>query len=189
MYKRQDLVWRETIDSIDLEGRVIDAFFLPVDRRAAVGTAMPVEAARDQDLPASCGLRVEIPKGTAWGEVAAGYARLREEWSQRLRDRALAVDRHATVEIGPKGEPLAWIVRLDPVPVQPPPEFTAIAARRGVALAVRGLDSVTVEKLAVLSGSLPAGSAAGRAYVRFESKEGEPEAVLIVLPYSAAKGG
>ena len=182
------LVWRETIESIDLEGRLIDAFFLPVDRRVAVGTAMPVEEVRTQELPATCALRVEVPRGTPWPEVAAGYARLLDEWTQRLGDRGLGFDRLATVEVGAKGEPVAWIVRLDPVPERPPSEFTAIAARRGVALAVRGLASVTPEKVAQLSKSLPPGATAGVVYVRFDPGDGGSGTVLIALPYSASKG-
>ena len=50
LWRAGQLVGRETIESIDTEGRVIDAFFLPVDRRTgdrSAGTTMPVEEARD----------------------------------------------------------------------------------------------------------------------------------------------
>lgn len=191
------LAWRETIDSIDVEGKVIDAFFLPVDRRAVdrrpgSGTTMPVEEARDQELPASCGLRVEAPKGTDWNGIAIGYDRLREEWTARLEGRGLAVDRHATVEIDAKGDPVAWIVRLDPIPESPPPDFRSVPARRGIALAVSGFGSIRPEKLGVLARALPPGSTAGNAYVRFVpevSKDALPSKILIVLPYSPPRKG
>jgi hypothetical protein len=189
LWRANELLWRETIDSIDVEGRVIDAYFLPADRRPASGSAMPVEKARNQDLPASCGLRVEIPKGAAWTEVAQGYGRLREEWNVRLRDLGFDVDRHATVEIGPNGEAVAWVVRLDPIPDQPPSEFRKVGTRRGVVLAVRGLAGITAEKLGQLNAALPNGSKAGNAYVRFDSRDGDGATVLIVLPYSIGKGG
>ncbi len=189
LWRGKELVWRETIESIDVEGKVIDAFFLPSDRRAATGAAMPIETTRDQELPASCGLRVDVPKGATWKEVAEGYTRLREEWNERLKENGLAVDRHATIELGPKGEAVAWIVRLDHIPDVVPPGFTTVAQRRGIVLAVRDLASITPENVGRLSGSVPKGSVAGSAYARFDSKDGAAGTVLLVLPYALMKGG
>jgi hypothetical protein len=189
LWRGKELVWRETVESIDVEGKVIDAFFLPADRRRAAGSAMPIENARDQELPASCGLRVEIPKGSTWADVAAGYVRLREEWGAKLLDRGLAVDRHATVELGPDGGALAWIVRLDSVPETAPPGFKTVAPRRGVVLAVRDAASITAERIGRLNASLPKDSKAGSAYARFDSRDGGSGTALIVLPYTLEKGG
>lgn len=189
LWRTNELVWHESVESIDVEEKVIDAYFLPADRRTGAGSSMPIEATRDQDLPAACGLRVEVPKGSTWMEVAEGYTRLREEWNVRLRDRGVAVDRHATVELGSKGEPLAWIVRLDRIPDDLPAGFTTVAGRRGIVLAVREPGSIDAERIALLAGSVPKGSKAGIAYARFDTKEGAGGTVLLVLPYTPAKGG
>ena len=188
LWHENELVWRETIESIDIEGKVIDAFFLPADRRPATGSPMPIDAAREQLLPPYCGLRVEIPKGSTWTEAAEGYVRLREEWNGRLRDRGLAVDRHATVEVGANGEPLVWIVRLDRIPDEVPSGFTTVPPRRGVVCAVRDPSSITAERIRNLAGDLPKGSKAGSAYARFESKAADGPIVL-VLPYAPERGG
>ena len=195
LWRRGQLVWRETIESIDVEGRVIDAFFLPVDRRPgdrATGTPMPLEEARDQELPAACALRVAAPKGTDWDEIVLGYERLRRDWTARLSDREIGLDPLATVEIDAKGDPVAWIVRLDRIPDHPPPDFERTPARRGMALAVAGFASIRPEKLGVLARALPPGSAAGSAYVRFAPKgpnDESPAKILVVLPYAPVRKG
>ena len=150
---------------------------------------MPIDATRDQEIPSSCGLRVEIPKGSNWTEVAEGYVRLREEWNVRLRESGLAVDRHATVELGSQGEPLAWIVRLDRIQETVPPGFTTVPPRRGLVCAVRDASSITAEKIRSLTDDLPKGSKAGGLYARFEPKGGEGGMVVLVLPYTPGRGG
>jgi len=189
LWRSDELVWRETIESIDVEGKVIDAFFLPSDRRPATGSPMPIDAAREQALPGYCGLRVDIPRGSTWTETAEGYVRLREEWNARLRDRGLAVDRHATVELGANGEPLTWIVRLDRIPDDVPSGFTTVVPRRGVVCAVHDPASITADRIRILAGDLPKGSRAGTAYARFESKAADLGPIVLVLPYAPERGG
>ena len=189
MWSSGEIVWRESIDSIDTQGRFIDAFFLPAELRESSGSAVRIEETRSQELPASCSLRVIIPKGTPWSEVAAGYARLGAEWAERLHERGLRIDDRATVEVTREGDAAAWIVRLEPVPDQPPPEFVTTPAGKGMCLAVRGLGLVTPEKLATLVKSLPAGTRSRSPYLRFDPRDSKEGAVLIVLPYSPARGG
>ena len=153
---------------------------------------MPVEEARDQELPASCALRVEAPKGTDWDGIVLGYERLRQEWTTRLSERGIGIDPLATVEIDAKGAPIAWIVRLDRIPDRRPEGFESTPARRGVALAVAGFASLRPEKLDLLARALPPGSTAGSAYVRFAPKPSSDESqgkVLVVLPYVPQRRG
>ncbi|HEV8112772.1 MAG TPA: hypothetical protein VGR31_08345 [Planctomycetota bacterium] len=187
MWHAGELVWKETVDSVEVQGRFIDAFFLPPDRRDR-STAEPVETgARELDLPATCALRIELPKGTSWDDALAVRARARDEWTARLGEQKLELDPSATIEVAREGEPTAVVLRLLSVPEKPPAGFVVADARKARGIAVGGLREVTAARLADLRREVPADSQAANPYARFDASRGAGvDRVWIVLPYARA---
>jgi hypothetical protein len=185
MWHAGELVWKETVDSVEVQGRFIDSFFLPPDRRDR-STAEPVESGvRELDLPATCSLRIELPKGTSWDDALAVRARARDEWTTRLGEQKLELDPSATIEVAGEGEPIAVVLRLLSVPGKPPAGFVVADARKGRGVAVGGLREVTAARIAELRKDVRADSNPANPYVRFDASRGAgADRVWIVLPYS-----
>lgn len=182
-----ELAWKETVESVSVQGRFVDSFFVPPDRRDRSKADRAPGEVRELDLPATCSLRVEISKGASWDAALAELARLRDDWSKRLAEQKLALEANATLEASWEGEPTAVVLRLSTTPGTPPAGFLNSNVRTGMGVSVAGLREVTPSRLADLRSELPAGSAAGMPYVRFDPKTGAEGRILVVVPYSKGR--
>jgi hypothetical protein len=182
-----ELVWNETVESVDVAARYVDSYFVPPDRRERSPAEPDRGEPRNLDIPECCSLRIEIPKGTGWSSALEDLERRRAEWTSRLAERKLELEGHATIELSREAEPAAFVLRLASVPETPPPGFQTTGPRRGLAVAVRGLAEVTAARVGDLRKAIPEKSAEGAAYVRFDPRDGEKARVVIVLPYSPGR--
>src|SRR5207249_1671436 len=107
-----ELVWRETVEKVDVEARFVDSYFVPPDRRDRTASEPVGGEIRPLDIPESCSLRIEIPKGTSWGAALQDLERRRADCSSRLADSKLELDPRATIELSKAAEPAAFLLRL-----------------------------------------------------------------------------
>lgn len=183
MWHAGELAWRERIDSVDAQGRFVDSYFLPADRRpGATDEHRQDNAIQCRDLPPTCGRRFELPNGASWDAARAEDARLRHEWTPRLRELGLDIDGRATVEVSAEGEPRAVFLRLATVPVDPPAGFAIVPARQGLTAILGSLQDVTRTQIARLVAAIPPGRRTEPPYVRFPIDRSPPSQVLVVLP-------
>jgi hypothetical protein len=182
-----ELAWKETVESVSAQGRFVDSFFLPPDRRDRSKVEPTQGEVRELDLPATCSLRVELSKGASWDAALLELTRLRADWSKRLAEQKLELDPIATVEASWEGEPTAVVLRLSTTPESPPAGFLNAGVRKGIAVAVAGLKEATPTRLADLRKALSAGAVAGIPYVRFDARSGADGRILVVVPYSKAR--
>jgi hypothetical protein len=186
------LVWRETIDAIDVSTRFIDSYFVPSDRReSSGGKAMEVGQVSPMDLPAHRRRRIALKPGATWDEAREKYQSLRTETSAELAARGLALDDKATFEVDAALAPTAVLLRLAPNAKAPGAElekdWPLWRERPGLVTFVIGLSDAKSSRLQSLRAALPSDAAAGIPYVRFDpAKPGEH--VLIVLPLEPRDG-
>jgi hypothetical protein len=182
-----ELVWKETVDSVDVRGRFVDSYFVPPDRRDRTGAEPMQGSIRELDLPPTCALRVETSKGGTWDGALAELARLRGDWTKQLAEKKLELEPIATIEISGEADPMAIVLRLSTVPEDLPAGFLVSSPRKGLAVAVLGLKEATSAKITDLRKALPKGSVEGIPYVRFDPKTGAEGRIVMVLPYSKAR--
>ncbi len=175
LWNGETLVWRETVDAVDVETRYIDSFFVPPDRRGVQGSA--TTSTRALDIPPVCLRRVALPANTTWEAAVARRRDLYAEWKHAAEH---PLESWATFELKPDGSPAAVLLRIARAAPRPPDGFTLLPERTGVATSVRGLAQVD-GKVAHLRRSLPAGTRAGAAYVRFAPDAADGD-VVVVLP-------
>ncbi|MBL8861406.1 MAG: hypothetical protein JNK02_05280 [Planctomycetes bacterium] len=169
------LAWREAVESVDVETRILDSFFIPPDRRGAAGA--PVEGVRDLDIPPTCLRRVPLEPGTSWDAARAARAKLAEDWPATG---APALEEFLTFELREDGLPAAIHLRLARVPERAPEGFVILPERLGAATSVRGLSAVTPAVLERVRHRLPAGGEPGPAYARFDGRRPDPDVVVVV---------
>jgi hypothetical protein len=177
VWSGETLAWRETVESVDVETRWIDSFFLPPDRRGLGGAPLP--GLRALDIPAVCQRRVALPPDLSWDAARRERAR---RVAEHQAARGPELEAIATFELGPKGEPRAALLRLARAPEVAPEGFVRLHERVGLALAVHGLGAVGEEPLRALSQALPRGARGSPAYARFEEAR-EVGDVVLVLAY------
>ena len=192
LWHAETLVWIETVDTVDVGTRFIDAYFVPSDRReASGGKALEVGNVSPMDLPAHRRRRVALTPGTTWDEARAKYASLRAEASAELAAKGLTLDDKATFEVDAALAPTAVLLRLAPsaptLRAELEKDWPLWRERPGLVTFVIGLSDVKPSRLQSLRDALPSDAAAGTPYVRFDlAKPGEH--VLIVLPLEARDG-
>jgi hypothetical protein len=175
------------VGTVDTSARFVDSFFLPPDLREG-STARPVGGGvRTLEIPDTCVLRASIAAGTTWESALRALEEMRTTQSGRIGGSGLQLEELATFEVSDQGTPIAAVVRLTTNPEKLPAGFVKDPQRRGLAVAVEGLDRVDAKAIAELRRGLPQGSTAGRPYVRFERK-GEPNRrVVLVVPFVPAR--
>lgn len=179
-----ELVWRETIDSVQTSTRFIDSYFTPGDRRDPVTRGARPGQVHDLEIPETCSLRVALSPGASWDAARAELDRLRTKWSEELKP--LELDRASTFELSADGAPTACVLRLAITPKSAPQGFSVVTKRKGRALTVEGLGAATPAALSSLRAGLPRGAAALTAYARFDPREAPGGLVLLVLPFGLA---
>jgi hypothetical protein len=182
-----ELVWKETVDSVDTAGRFVDFYFVPPDRRDKTAREPMAGEVRDLEIPESCALRIELAAGMSWDAALEELLKHRVAWSPRLAEQKLDLDRNATFEVSQEGQPTACLLRLSSVPAKPPPGFAAVRPRKGLACAIRGLAEATAAQISELARALPPGALRERAYLRFDPRDAKDGHVLVVLPYSLGR--
>ena len=187
-WQAEKLLWKETVSAVETGARTIDDYFLPPDRRDLRGSQPVGGAIRELDLPPTCALRVELARAaTTWQAALAELERQRAAWTEKLAAAGLRLDPNATFELSDAGVPEACFLRLATVPTSPPSGFETTVTRKGRATALQGVAAVNVERMRELSRSVPRGSVAGRAYVRFAPADAAAGHVLLVVPYVEAR--
>lgn len=121
-------VWTETLVSLDRGVRLLDAFFLPPDRRAK-----PPAGVQTLDLPAHRVLRIALPKGTTLEQATARWRQERDNRAEELRGLGTKLENRVTVEVDGELRPTHLLLRLAQPPVQPAPQWTNIEERPGYA--------------------------------------------------------
>lgn len=186
-WRGEERVWSETVETVDTSALFVDSFFLPPDLREG-STGRPVGGGvRTLEIPATCVLRAASAAGTTWESALRALEELRTIHKERIEGVGWQLEEIATFEVSADGKPIAAVLRLMTIPEKPPEGFVKESGRKGLAVAIEGLERVDEKKIAELRRGLPKGSIAGRPYVRFDRK-GEPNRrVVLVLPFDPAR--
>jgi hypothetical protein len=164
-----ELIWRETIATIDTTLRWMDLSFLPPDVRGdAPSRAIGVGKVQTSDAPRLCATRVELGAGTEWPAAFERARALRAARAQELAPRGLQLDPFDTITVDRELRPTAVLVRLSKVPEHVPEGFAVHAERPVVWMYVVGSSQLAKNRLDELHASLPADARAGEAFVRFD---------------------
>ena len=183
------LLWTETVATLESAVRVLDQFFLPAELRPAAADAGP-RRATSVDVPLSYVLRVPLPKDTGWPEVEAKWRAAFEPYA-RPAEGSWRLEGGSCIELGPKGEPTAILLRFKPG-TGPAPEDVATVREHG-ALAVGippapGTPIDLASELANLARSAPPNAKPGAAFARFSGAPSPAGTGLqLYLPLEAAQ--
>lgn len=192
LWHEGNLVWRETIEAVDVDTRFIDSYFVPADRReGAGGQALEIGRVTSMDLPEHRRRRVPLELGTTWDGAREKYATLCAELRPTLAAQGIALDDKATFEVNAELAPTAVLLRLAASSKALGSEFDkdwpVWHERPGLVTFVIGLADAKASRLKALRDALPADASGGVPYMRFDpAKPGEH--VLIVLPLEARDG-
>ncbi|MFN0007490.1 MAG: hypothetical protein ACKVXR_06235 [Planctomycetota bacterium] len=186
-WRGEERVWAETLETVDTSALFVDSFFLPPDLREG-STARPVGGGiRTLEVPEICVLRASLAAGATWESALRVLEELRTTHEGRLDEGGLLLEEIATLETSDDGKPVAAVLRLMTMPEKPPEGFSKEAARRGLAVAIEGLERVDGNRIAELRRGLPKGSVPGRPYVRVDRKGEANRRVVLVLPFDPAR--
>lgn len=180
-----ELVWREELETATARVRFLDSAFVPADRRGE----QRAEVVRPQvvEVQASCGRRFELAPGIGWDQALAELEDLHARLGPPVAAAGHALERKATVELGPGLAPRACVLRLERVPAGSPPEgFELAPARKVAAVAVSGLERLSARHLDLLAEAAP-GSDRREAYVRFDLDAPTVGQALLLLPIAAPR--
>jgi hypothetical protein len=181
------LVWRERFESIDIEAKFIDSYFLPPDRRAPGPRASsPAPAVQHLDLPAVSEMRAELASGTTWVSAVDEFKRLHAAWVKTLQPLGLELERFVNIELRGDRTPAACLLRLTKPSHDAPPEFRAVEACSGLARRISALGELTSDLVRSLEQASPKGSTRDTAYVRVEIDSTTSGPFIVVLRLSTA---
>lgn len=121
-------VWKETLVTLERDVRLLDAFFVPPDRRPK-----PPEGVQTLDLPAHRMRRVALPKGTTLEQATARWKEERDSRAEELRTIGSKLENRVTVEVDSDLHPTHLLLRLAEPPAQTAPMWLRIEERLGYA--------------------------------------------------------
>lgn len=167
-------VWTERVTSWDRAARLLDGFFLPVDRRPA-----PPPGVQHLDLPAHRQRRVALPEDAALEAVPALFEREVASRAEELAGLGTTIEPKVTVELDDDLRPTHLLLRLAGLPLKPAPDWVPIPERSGWALVSRTRPE-TKQDLERLRSAATKGQPLGRPYLRHDLKD--PASFVLVLP-------
>lgn len=191
LWHEHELVWTETVRSIDTRTRFIDSFFLPPDRRD-IGSSKPLEvgALRSTDLTECRVQRLALEPNLTLTAALEAWARITREQGALLAPRGFALDDKVTIEISRTAQPAAILLRLAPttrgLPEDLAKAFEIVRERPALTTFVIGVQNVAEAEVKKLYGGVPADATGGTPYVRLDPKKPDQH-VLIVLPLVAGE--
>lgn len=186
-WRGQERIWTETVETVDTSALFVDSFFLPPDLREGSTTRPVGSGIRTLEIPDTCVLRAPIAAETTWESALRALEELRTTHRKRTEGTESQLEEIATFEVSGDGKPVSVILRLLTIPDKPPDGFVKEPGRRGLAVAVEGLERVDGNRIADLRRELPKGSISGRPYVRLDRKGEANRRVVLVLPFDSAR--
>lgn len=162
------LLWTESVATLETAVRVLDQFFLPAELRPATLDAGP-RRATPVDVPLSHVLRVPLPKETAWSEVEALWRAAFEPFA-RPADGGWRLEGGSCIELGPKAEPAAILLRFKPGTGPAPKDVATLREHGALAVGIPPSPSTPIDlgvELANLIRSAPPNSKPAAAFARF----------------------
>ena len=166
LYVADAKVWSETLVSLSRDVRLLDAFFLPPDRRPA-----PPQGVQTLDLPAHRMKRVALPKDTSFAQVAELWRAERAAATEELTALGTTLENRVTVEVDAQLRPTHLLLRLATPPNSEAKAWVAIEERVGYASLTKEwpTDPAVLQKLKEACSEAPLAAP----YVRFD-----PDAVV-----------
>lgn len=165
-------VWKETLVALERDVRLLDAFFLPPDRRPK-----PPAGVQTLDLPAHRMLRIALPKGTTLEQAAARWRQERDDRLEALRAVGTKLEARVTVEVDGELRPTHLLLRMAEPPSQPAPMWMRIEERLGYAQ-VHATPPTDPALLTVLKDAAK-GNPQAAPYIRFDPDGLVPSYVLV----------
>lgn len=183
------LLWSESVATLETAVRVLDQFFLPAELRPATADAGP-RRATPVDVPLSHVLRVPLPKDTAWTEVEALWRAAFEPFAKPAEG-GWRLEGGSCVELGPKAEPAAILLRFKPGTGPAPKDVATLAEHGALAVGIPPSPATPIDlagELANLVRSAPANARPGAAFARFSGAPSLSGAGLqLYLPLEAGQ--
>ncbi len=167
-------VWTERVTNWDRQARLLDAFFLPADRRPA-----PPAGVQHLDLPAHRSRRVALPKDATLASVPAIFEREVASRAEEMTALGTSIEPKVTVELDEELRPTHLVLRLAGLPLKPAPDWIAVPERSGYALVSRTLPEGR-QALERLRSAAHKDQPLGRPYLRHDLKD--PASFVLVLP-------
>ena len=168
----EQVVATESVDRIDVAVHLIDAYFLPPDRRDG-GTALPNDVAH-ANLPRALERRVELTsEQRAWPAALAA-------WTRELGATEADVASTPIFELDERGLPATIVLRLEERPEEAPEGFAERPERivlSRIGLSLETVDGSTVRALARLC---PSEAQPSRAYLRLAEPKVDAAAQLVL---------
>jgi len=186
-WRGEERIWTETVEAVDTSASFVDSFFLPPDLREGSTTRPVGSGIRTLEIPETCVLRTPTAAGATWESVLRTLEELKATHRERTEGSGSQFEEIATFEVSDDGKPVSAVLRLSRIPEKLPEGFVREPGRRGLAVAVEGLDRVDGSRIAELRHELPKGSTSGRPYVRFDRKGEANRRVVLVLPFDSAR--
>lgn len=171
-------VWRERVDSLETEVRVLDLYFLPPELRAlAHGTEnRPIHA----DVPACYWLRVALPASADWNVASKRWEELAKS-HEGATATAWKLEGGACFELGKVGEPVAALLRFAPGTDPPPEGLVKVREHVALTVATKGTGAQLASALGAARAALPPTCAGGLAYARFSAAPAGDAPVQVFL--------
>ena len=176
--------WDETVEQVDTRRRWIEAFFVPLDRRAEVPLASNGLLLRFE-VPALVLKAVPLDDAATWPKALARASTLHASRSSELGARGLRVDPSVRVGVDGRGRPESLLLGLREAEGAPPDGWKRLTARRAVAFVLETPEQVTRARVDELLAAIPEGSRAELGYVR-RVGDADSDAVQLVVLYSSA---
>lgn len=183
------LLWTESVATLETAVRVLDQFFLPAELRPAAADAGS-RRATPVDVPLSHVLRVPLPKDTAWTEVEALWRAAFEPFA-RPTDGGWRLEGGSCIELGPKAEPAAVLLRFKPGTGPAPKDVATLREHGALAVGIPPSPATPIDlasELANLVRSAPPNAKPAAAFVRFSGAPSLSGAGLqLYLPLEAGQ--
>lgn len=159
LWSGADAVWKEQVESLSTALAVLDLYFLPPDRRTALGHG-PASTVSHIDAPESWEQRVELPRACDWAAAGEHWTREMDGWKAKLPVGWTALP-GAWIEIAPDGAPAALILRARGTG-SAPDGIGRVAPTQALLLALDWPAPALVDSIRSLQRAVPADARVGR---------------------------
>ncbi|MCC7014731.1 MAG: hypothetical protein IT454_19370 [Planctomycetes bacterium] len=177
----RQLVWRERVESLETQVRVLDLYFLPADRRAAAAQST-ASAVAHADVPACYWRREVLPDGTDWDAVTTRWRDAIRPYAQPAAD-AWKLAGGACVELDDSGAPRALLLCFSEGRGTPPEGLLKVREHTALTSALQRPSNGLGACRKQLAAAIPATASAGVAYARFVGEPSLAGPVQVVLPF------
>jgi hypothetical protein len=183
-----NLIWHETIESVKTGRKLLDAYFLPVDRRAG---RVPVRAALNEieeiDVPRCRALRSSLcgePRGNWDKAIEFGVLEL-AKWRSTLEGTKYVLDDRLHFYVDGDCKPIQLEIRLRSGLDAYSPEWVLQGGCRAVRSVFAGVGGLSAQQLRRLASSFPKNLQPGPPYVVVQVTDAGAGLTQLVLPEKA----